>query len=292
MHALKVLSHTFALLAIPSPDPVSFPRLTPVPYTPPNTNLNNHLQQLGLPPLRLAPNQNANQNPNDPNNPLAPEIRAIPLRALMVPLMMLTFRTMLLMYFFSPSKRPLFGVILSAWILYEAWGAFRAVLGNGDQAARAGGVARQDNGQAQAQNGQRGPPPAGTSHGSLGRSQVDTILDRISNLNLSSEEAILDTEHAHPEPSLFHRAKTFVGLLFMTLHPAVWDRRRNVLRRREGRIRTEANTRESQPTQGDNGEEDPRAHVRAQLVARHQQRPRWVREYIDRVQISEWVDDA
>lgn len=275
-----------------------------MPFTPPNTNLNNHLQQLGLPPLRVVQNPNPNQNPNDPNGPLAVEIRAIPLRALLVPLMMLTFRTVILMYFFSPSKRPLFGVVLSAWILYEAWGAFRAVLGNGDQAGRANIAARQENnrdgGVGQGQNGQRG---AAATPASLGRSQFGVLFDRISNINLSTEDAILDSSHVngHPEPGLGHRVKTFVGLLVMTLHPAVWDRRRNALRRREGRVRTEANVRDSEPpatpatpaAEGGSGDADSRREqARAQIVARQEQRPRWVREYVQRVELSEWADDA
>ena len=143
MHALKVLTYTFPLLSIPSPDATAYAASQTAPLTQTQvTNLNNHLQQVGLPPLRVIPNANANQNPNDPNNPLAAaEIRAIPLRALMVPLMMLTFRTLLLLYFFSPSKRPLFGIVLSAWILYEAWGAIRAVIGNNDQPQRGGNAA-------------------------------------------------------------------------------------------------------------------------------------------------------
>ncbi|KAK7695537.1 hypothetical protein QCA50_000173 [Cerrena zonata] len=302
IHALKVLTHTFPLLSIPSPDSASsFATSQTTPFTHTQvTNLNNHLQQVGLPPLRLIPNANANQNPNDPNNPLAAaEIRAIPLRALMVPLMMLTFRTVLLLYFFSPSKRPLFGIVLSAWILYEAWGAIRAVIGNGDQPAaqaREGG-----NGAGAGQGaGPRIPGPAGGiqpggNNQGARRSQMDSILDRLSNLNLTSEDATLDTDSRDiTPPSLAHRAKTFISLLITTLHPAVWDRRRTVLRRREGRIRTEANLRESQPRE--EGDETPesvqRAQSRLNMIARHERRPRWVREYVQRVQHSEWVDDA
>ena len=100
----------------------------PYPLTQPAVDLNQHFQRLGMPPLRLAPNANPNANPNDPNNPaLAADIRAIPLRALLMPLIMLVVRTFILMYFFSPSKRPVFGILLSLWIIYETWGALLAL---------------------------------------------------------------------------------------------------------------------------------------------------------------------
>lgn len=303
LHALKVLTYTFPLLSIPSPDSApAFATSQTTPFTHSQvTNLNNHLQQVGLPPLRIIPNANANQNPNDPNNPLAAaEIRAIPLRALMVPLVMLTFRTLILLYFFSPSKRPLFGIVLSAWILYEAWGAIRAVIGNGDQPgaqAREGGNGA-GAGQGVGPRGVPGPaggPQPGVNNQGARRSQLDAILDRLSNLNLTSEDAILNTESRDiTPPSIGHRAKTFLSLLITTLHPAVWDRRRVILRRREGRIRTEANLRESPPREeGDETLESAhRDQSRLNMIARHERRPRWVREYVQRVQDTEWIDDA
>ncbi|KAI0080648.1 hypothetical protein K474DRAFT_1657456 [Panus rudis PR-1116 ss-1] len=316
LHALKVLTYTFPLLSVPSPDPnaatSSSAATTPYQHTP-ATNLNNHLQQLGLATLRLAPNQNVNQHPpNDPNNPLggAPEIRAIPLRALMVPLMMLTFRTVLLMYFFSPSKRPLFGLILSAWVLYEAWGAFHAVIGNDQQRDNAGARREGGNANPAAPGREQGhvPQPGGTRHNHAGARPVTTLLlDRLASMNLSAEDAILDTDH--PEfvsaPSAAHRVKTFLALLLTTLHPAVWDRRRTLLRRREGRVRTEANVRQSPPPtssspegeNSDNGstpsaEDAERTRSRLAMIAKHERRPRWLRRYIERVQYTEWVDDA
>ncbi|CAL1701484.1 unnamed protein product [Somion occarium] len=308
IHALRVLTFTFPLLSIPSPDSAPMmlpPQSTHYSHTP-VTNLNHHLQQVGLPPLRVVPNGNANQNPNDPNNPLAgAEIRAIPLRALMVPLMMLTFRTLLIMYFFSPSKRPLFGILLSAWILYEAWGAIRAVIGNGDHPAGVAQAREGGNGApaGQGQNAPRGPQAqaGGIQVGVAGsnqaprRSQVESLLDKLSSLNLSSEDAMLnrDPRDISP-PSLTHRVKTFISLLITTLHPAVWDRRRTVLRKREGRIRTEGDVREAPPP--DEGDDSQAAALRAQtrltMIARHERRPRWVREYIQRVQNTEWIDDA
>ena len=290
----------------------------PYQYTP-TVNLNQHLQQLGLPPLRLAAHQNPNQNLNDPNNAIVAEMRAIPLRALLMPLFMLTVRTFILMYFFSPSKRPVFGILLSLWILYETWGALRAVLGNerpggarGDGFdAGAGGVGANDArpaGQAQAPAANGRNPPTGRRHS-------DMLLNYFANMNLEDEDALLvnDAAGAHPQPGLLHKATAFVSLFLTSLHPAVWDRRRGVLRRREGRLRTEANVREAEPApapvpspgaEGESGngstsvgvsanpQEEARAQARAQMIARHERRPGWLRSYIERVQNTEWVDDA
>lgn len=300
-HALKVLSQTFPLLSLPSPEPIGYqPALHNVVFGgTPTTNLNQYLQQVGLPPMRLA-NQ-ANHNPNDPNNPVVAEIRAIPLRALLMPLIMLSFRTFLLMYFFSPSKRPFFGILLSVWILYETWGAMRNILFDRPPA----GQGRADNGAGgdQGANAPRGQgaglapgAPAGSAP-SANRRHLDMLLDHVANMDLAAEDALLDHGGAAPAPSLARKARAFVALLLTTLHPAVWDRRRNVLRRREGRLRTEANVREVEPpaAPADGGapsEEDAaRAQARAQVLARHERRPEWVRRYVDRVQVTEWAED-
>ncbi|GBE79340.1 hypothetical protein BKA93DRAFT_742938 [Sparassis latifolia] len=311
IHAFKILSHTYAILSYALSSPDSAHAAPPSSYTysytvaVPLTNLNNHLQQVGLPPLRLAPGPNA--NPNDPNNPLAAaaaaEMRAIPLRALIIPLIMLVFRTLLVIYFFSPSKRPLFGIIISAWILYEAWGAMRIVLGDDrGRAAPPGGVegngALGAHGAGPAPNAQGGgqPAPGQPQRARGGRnasqSHAHTFLNTLSKSNLDTEEASLDADYPVPvpAPSLGHKIRTFVGLLFLTLHPATWDHRRALLRRREGRIRTEANARDAAPT----GEEQDEAHAKARLdlVTRHERRPAWIKEYIRRVQTTEWLDDA
>ncbi|PSR71828.1 hypothetical protein PHLCEN_2v12329 [Hermanssonia centrifuga] len=301
-HALKVLSHTFPLLSIVVPDPSMFqtlPHNIPYPLTP-TANLNQHLQQLGLPALRLAPHQNPNQNPNDPNNPMVAEIRAIPLRALLMPLIMLSFRTFILMYFFSPSKRPLFGLILSAWILYETWGALRAVLGNDRPVVPPGGGQARVGDGAPGLNNQRGQPgqpqvaiPAEAgSNQTATRGNTDVVLRRLANMNLRREDAMLERDVPAPEPSLFHKANAFVALMLTTLHPAVWDRRRTALRRREGRLRTEANMRETPSTEEGNSEDAARTEARAQVVARHERRPTWVKHYVNRVQTTDWADDA
>jgi hypothetical protein len=128
----------------------------------------------------------------------------------------------------------------------------------------------------------------------------------VSKFNTGAEdEALAAAERAMPaeEPGLIHKVTTFFGLLVLTLHPAVWNRRRAVLRQREGRIKTEANARERAPetpsveargseanatADGDMAERD---RVRSELFAQHARRPRWVQDYVDRVRRGEWVDD-
>lgn len=326
-HALRVLSHTFAFLSMAN-DPLLHAPMNPYPSNPyaTATILNQRLQDLGLPALRLAHNA-ANPNPNDPNipNPLVAagaggaELRAIPMRALMVPLLMLAFRTLLLLYFFSPSKRPLFGLILSVWILYEAWNAMRMVLNDGNDrgADRAGNAAAPNGPAAAGQQGGAVPGLAGPGangaapNAAPGSSGFAAVLDRLAMLNLATEDAILDTDAPAPPPSLVQKAKMFVALFFMSLHPAAWDRRRIALRRREGRVRTEANAREAalhdraqrqgqgeadgQQGQGQGQprteEDEARARAREQMVIRHERRPAWLQQYVQRVQYTEWVDD-
>ena len=298
------------------------PPFSPYPphsYAPP-TNVNQRLQQLGLPPLRVAHNQGPNGNPVD-GNPLgpqaaaAPEIRAIPLRALIVPLMMLAFRTLLLLYFFSPSKRPLFGIILSFWILYEAWNALHLVLHDGNDRGANGAA---DAGAPAGGPGQRGPAgPAGAAgpgpnvpglRPPAGRANVSAVLDRLAAVNLSAEDALLEADAPAPSaPGVVQKARMFATLFLMTLYPAAWDRRRNALRRREGRIRTEANMRdaamderraqegqeggEGQQQQQQSEEDAARARARLHMVERHERRPGWLKGYVERVQYTEWVDD-
>ncbi|EJF62839.1 hypothetical protein DICSQDRAFT_135104 [Dichomitus squalens LYAD-421 SS1] len=324
LHALRVLSHTFSILSMAN-DPMLYVPASahyPSPYAT-ATNVNQHLHHLGFPQLRLAHAQGANPNPHDANNPLAApgapgaEIRAIPVRALVIPLVMLAFRTLLLLYFFSPSKRPLFGVLLSVWILYEAWNAMRLVLNDGNDRAGRGAAnpGAAGAGQPAAPAGgavPNGDAPANNAAGT--RSTSGAILDWLSTLNLATEDAILDADAPVPEPGPVQKAKMFFALFFVTLWPSAWDRRRNALRRREGRIRTEANAREaaiheSEPAVntsagGQDGEqqqqqqeqqrreEEVRARQRERLVARHERKPAWLKEYVQRVQYTEWVDDA
>ncbi|KAH9938520.1 uncharacterized protein B0H18DRAFT_967535 [Fomitopsis serialis] len=304
VQALKVLSLTFTILSALGPFAAPYYPTAPtsVAQTIATTNLNEHLQRLGLPALRLAHGQipNQNLNPNDPNNLAAPaaavEIRAIPMRAVLVPFLMVAFRTILLLYFFGPTKRPFFALIIGAWILYEAWGAIRLVLGNdrpraGAADAPAANQAGQPRQQAEGQQPDRPPRrQRGAGAPNANRSAMQSFLAGLSNLNLRREDSVIDTGANAPPPSLSHRIKTFVVLMLLTVYPAVWDHRRAALRRREGRLRTEANAREAaRSAEPEPGRE---AEVRARILEELQERrPAWVKGYIERVQTTDWADE-
>ncbi|PCH41304.1 hypothetical protein WOLCODRAFT_118646 [Wolfiporia cocos MD-104 SS10] len=299
-HALKVLSHTFQILTSPPPPPEPLYYVPPAHRPPfpidPHTQLNEHLQRLGLPTIRLTPAQpNANLPANDANNiPAAPapvvEVRAVPVRALMVPLIMLVLRTLLIMYFFSPTKRPVFALFLSAWIMYEAWHALRMVFVPRER-RNGHGNENQD----QAGNGNGNGQGMNVRNARAQRSHLQSFLASLANMNLRFEDAVLDDPRGDPPPTLVHRAKTFAGLLVLSLYPAVWEHRRAALRRREGRLRTEANTRDAarqlQEEVQETGERRDEA-VRAQaLLHAHEQRPAWVRSYVERILATEWPDE-
>ncbi len=81
----------------------------------------------------------------------------------------------------------------------------------------------------------------------------------------------------------------FTLLFLSTLHPAIWDRRRNALRKREGRLRTEANVRQA-PV--DENTSQDRIQARDEVTARHERREAWVQQYVERVLTTEYLDDA
>ncbi|KAF5387690.1 hypothetical protein D9615_000258 [Tricholomella constricta] len=303
LHALKVLSYTFSLLSIPPT--VTVPnRTAPSQAVPIPPNVNHLLQQLGLPQMRVAQNQIQNPNPNQ----IMPALREMPLRPLLAPLMMLLFRTLLLLYFVAPARKPIFGILILAWMLYEIWRPIRNGLMRGLRAAAAENqqnqpllnvAARQPRNE-HAQNPPADaprPPPnplAGVAAGNIDL-QAGAALDALATVNISGEERILNDNPGinTPEPSFSHKIGTLLSLLVTTIHPAVWNRRRAALRQREGRIRTEANIRDAPAgTEGEDGTNDDRPQLRNALQEQYNRRPRWIREYMERVVAAEWVDDS
>jgi len=275
--------------------------------------VNELLQQLGLPQLRVIQPQGNNQNANVNPNPALPQLREIPLRPLLMPAFLLVFRTILLLYFVAPTRKPIFIILILAWMLYEIWQPLR----NGLVRVRVQRVAVNRNGADPQgpENNANNIPAAGVAGGEvrpavnvqgaidgLRAGQLDfqagAVLDTLANMNLQSEEATINQAHLVPvaEPSLGHKVLTFFGLLFSTLHPAIWNRRRTGLRRREGVIRTEANMRREpapRAPEEEETEEDRRAaQARRDLREQHARRPRWVQEYMARVVAEEWVDDS
>jgi len=309
-HALKVLSVTFTIssMALPA-SPTSRSVQTQAMPIPPHVN--QLLQQLGLPPLRVAQNQNGHPIPG-PNNPILPEIREINLRPLLAPVMMLVFRTTLLMYFVSPTRKPIFGLLIIAWMLYEIWQPIRNALRNGlgrnPQAntdnnrpdARGPQNPVQPNGNNDAQGA--APQPAANANANAnaavpGRpvtldAQANAIFDTLANINIQEEEGMLREASGVPtvEPGFGHKLGTFLALLTTTLHPAIWNRRRIALRRREGTIRTEANMRNS--AAAEEGESEAGGQIREEIRAQFIRRPGWIQRYIERVVAEDWVDDS
>jgi len=90
VHALRVMEHTFALFAMPLPSASAYQMPPPAQgHTHLPVHVNAHLQQIGLPPVRVRE-----------ENAIIAELRAVPMRVLAGPLFMLTLRTLFLLYFF------------------------------------------------------------------------------------------------------------------------------------------------------------------------------------------------
>ncbi|KAF8914062.1 hypothetical protein CPB84DRAFT_1758278 [Gymnopilus junonius] len=275
--------------------------------------VNQLLQQLGIPPLRVANPNNGNPVLANQNNPVFAEIREIPIRPLLAPLMMLVFRTMLLLYFVAPTRKPIFGVLILAWMLYEIWRPIRDGMRNGWGRIPQNQQQRGNNGPVAAGPvGQNPAPPAPGAvpvanvpprQGPLGPvtmdMQVSAVFDSLANMNIEQEEQMLSQVNTPlEEPGLGHKTLTFLSLFFTTLHPAIWNRRRVALRRREGVIRTEANVRNAPPPSPNDGEseltteQNAVAQRREELLAQFSRRPGWIRQYIERVVDEDWVDDS
>jgi hypothetical protein len=273
-----------------------------------------------------VPGQNPPVGANQ-NNAILGEIRQIPLRPLLAPLVMLILRTLLLLYFVAPARKPIFGVLILGWMLYEIWQPIRNGLRNGW-----GRIPQNGNGQQppnMAPNAGQGGPNAGA--GAAGAAQPNAnappapgggpalpnapvgarpqgpvtleqqaavVFDTLANMNIEEEQRLLDQGATAPAapPSLGHKLVTFLSLFVTTLHPAVWNRRREALRRREGVVRTEANVRNSAPPTGDSGEptaaETEATRRREELRAQYTLKPRWIQQYEARVLAEDWVDDS
>ena len=300
-HALRVLSITFTILSMTPPaSPTSASVQTQAISIPPHVH--QLLQQLGLPPLRAAQNQNAVPGPD---NPILPEIREINLRPLLAPLIMLVLRTTLLMYFVSPTRKPIFGILILAWMLYEIWQPIRNALRNGlgrnpevntenRPAVRAPPNPAEPNRDNDAQAPAPQPAVNAVVPGRPGNlvAQADVIFNTLANINIQEEEGVLREAFGIPaaEPGFGRKIATFLALLMTTLHPAVWNRRRVALRRREVTIRAEANMRNTVPPE-EGGTEAGR-RIREEVRAQFNRRPAWIQRYIERVVAEDWVDDS
>ncbi|OJA20918.1 hypothetical protein AZE42_00905 [Rhizopogon vesiculosus] len=324
VQALKVLTHTFSILSLqPLPQAPTLTSTTSSAESVP-PQVNDLLQQLGLPPLRATPNVHVDVDVNGqrdvganiPGRIDEAQILAdIPLRALLAPLVMVFFRTLLLLYFFSPTRKPLLGLCIIAWIVYEMWTNLRnVVLGplnrERERVAAAAEAARLAPGQGQA-GGPPGTPAPPVQSSTQAQTQTreaqgppppsnsTSLLDLLAHIGIDAENKLLWPTSSLRTPlsplSLMHKFTTFVILIMLTLHPEIWNRRRAALKTREGRLRTEANAmeREIERAEGQELSEDDRKRddTKAALLLQDGRRAPWVKTYVQRVRGGEWVDD-
>ncbi|KAG9219141.1 hypothetical protein CCMSSC00406_0001551 [Pleurotus cornucopiae] len=343
IHALKILTYTFPVMvhcAQRRPDPtpthtversangtvVRIPLQRDQIHLPPN--INDLLQQLGFPRVQLPAGANqrvavnhVNVNVNAQNEGGA--IADLPFRRLIVPLSMLLLRTVLLLYFVAPIRKPVFAALVIMWVTYEGWQAIRNWFGQlgrpAGQQPGAGAAAAQGGNNAVPVQGNQGNAPQPAAHGRPGAAaprgqatieqQVTAAFNTLSTMNIQTEDYFLNIP-ADRMPiqriSFLTKLTTFIILFFTTLHPAAWNRRRVALRQREGRIRTEAVIRNSEEREveggdegDDNGERQRRSveykafnERRQALIDAHARKPKWIKEYLERVLAGEWVDDA
>ncbi|KAJ3991337.1 hypothetical protein F5050DRAFT_1581580 [Lentinula boryana] len=336
IHAFQILSYTIELLKLPpllptptqpfssatgqaqtQRDPVTTPVQIPA-------HLNAILQQMGLPPINhdLPPghfNGNNAAHPVNPNPPI--QIQHINLRPLILPIFMLSLRTLLLLYFVAPARKPFFLLLILAWVGWEIWGWFgglglrvevedqagdigRGVRGNNDN--NGGGVAQAgvpipppvpQHAQAPAPNGPHAVVPGNNNAPGTTPARPPSIIDALASFDITESEAALSSflpENDVKEPGLSRKAISFFVLLIATVHPAVWNRRRAILRAREGRVKVEMNAlTEGAGEQTDNAR---RAQRRGEMFLRYMRRPSWVRRYMRRVIIAggenAWADEA
>ncbi|KAI6105712.1 hypothetical protein EDD17DRAFT_1754582 [Pisolithus thermaeus] len=331
IQALKVLTCTFSILSLPfATPPLPTPTVPDTQSLPPE--INELLQHLRLPTLRAVPNVNADvtahaavapAGPAAAEHPEANLMREVPLRALLAPLLMVVLRTVLLLYFFSPTRKPLLGLCIIAWIIYEMWTHIRVVilqpLNRGDGNAPLADRARrnmfapgpppppplngQDNGnvptgsrttdanraQSDGERSAQGPPTP---------SQPNGLIDSLALMDIHNENKLLwptQLTRVVDPPTFTQKAIMFLSLGVATLHPEVYNRRRATLRQREGRLRTEMNvmerTLESTGNVEPSEDESRRQQYREQLQTQHSRRPSWVKDYVIRVRAGDWLDE-
>ncbi|EGO01793.1 hypothetical protein SERLA73DRAFT_49448 [Serpula lacrymans var. lacrymans S7.3] len=330
-HALKTLTYTYPLLSF------NFPHL---PFIPTNAvyervaspahmteflqHTNEFLQRLDLPPVQIPQINNA-QNVPAPDAEADRLVHEIPVRALLAPLMMVIVRTLLLLYFISPARKPIIGMCIIAMIMYEMWAHVRVVIvrpfnqgaENNPQAPQQNGGAadaqfapqgqgRQPGAQAPAgPNGNQGQPGPQNRPRLPTETQADGVLHSLALTNIHSESHALwpmQGAQGPREPGLLRKLVIFLSLLILTLHPAVWNKRRAALKQREGQLRTELNAMESDARDREDGTREASSNdansnelrqteMRARLLEQHARRPRWVKEYVQRARSGEFLDD-
>ncbi|KAL1681682.1 hypothetical protein EV122DRAFT_260670 [Schizophyllum commune] len=294
IHAAKVLAVTFPLLNLPPalpPTPVAVPSL-PTGLPP---DIHQLMRQLNLPPmapLRVdgdnVPGANG-INVVHVNRPaIPPELQNLQIRPLIVPLLVLVFRVMLLLYFLDPEDSPIYAVFILGFVIWEMWGlVMRGIPREPGQQRENGGNAAPAAAGAPANGGEgNGAAPNNIALAANIQSQATEYLGA---QGLAAEDAALNAPNA-PPPTVGQKVIAFTSLLLSTIHPAVWERRRALLRRREGQIRTEERARQAAQERAANGEGDDSTDQPAPPPPRP--RAPWVQEYVQRVLADEWVDES
>lgn len=252
------------------------------------------LQQLGLRNLPANLNIQAGENgilEGLRNQIPAPDLPQV--RPMLLPITFILLRIALLLYFFAPARKPLIGVLIVGWAAYEIWTRHVRQL-NPRNAPQPGAAAVANNGAIPGNNNNNGQEnervAAGPTQPGAPTRPHAGFVDSFANINIPQEEQMLDGPN-NDRPSFFQKLSLFTSLFYTTLHPAVWDRRRALLRQREGRIRTEANARRVPDDGSDTPENRTRLERRGELIVRHERRPEWVREYVERVVENDWVEE-
>lgn len=277
-HAIRVLSYTFPLLCV---------------YSPVQTQQYSNLIQVNPPSRFLAP------LPVQPQAPQPVARPAIPIRPLILPFLMLTIRTAFLVYFFQPARKPVFGLLVFMWLTWEVMNVLREALRGIHQDRNNAG--NNDNLRGLNQPGNQANLILRRDNGLLADSQ-ETLMNHLAHFNLAAEDQLVQPNATPnpltPPPSIFHRVKTFLVLLFLTAYPGLWDRRRAALRAREIAVRSDANAREARPLRRAEREENRRQGLVVEDEPDNSQeqpstpKPYWVAEYIRRVRSGDWVDDT
>jgi len=297
--ALRVLSYTFSIfmkelwqgpqLNVNVLPAQAIPNRQAIPEIP---HINDLLQQMGLPPLRNVHNAEAVPNQEQARIPnLLPDVA---IRPLLAPLFMLIVRATLLLYLIAPTRKPIFAVLVIAWMLYEIWQPIRNHLLRHLQENE------QDVGRPEARAPAQADAPRPDNLSAQLRSHMRELAENLGNMYLEAEQEVL--AHAtleNEDPDLSRRMGqrigqtivTFIALAFLTLHPAIWNQRRVALRLREEAIRTEMRNGttldQTAVEEGDSSIEREERRIQA-FRERYFQRPTWIQRYIERVIHNDW----
>ncbi|GAW04144.1 hypothetical protein LENED_005914 [Lentinula edodes] len=341
--------------AQPNQPGVPVPETTPAVQVP--AHLNAVLQQMGLPPIteNLPPgvvnviqqpqqqvpqaqggvqfdlNQffNANNlNNNDNNNNNNHQIQQINIRPILLPLLMLSLRMFLLLYFVAPARKPFLMLLVLAWVGWEIWGWIAALGvrveveiergrmeggGAGERPPGGGGAPQPAPPPAQQNVAAQAPPAVPAANNPPAPAPAPaappTLLDNLASFGIAQDQAALEStlplETDSPEPGFARKVLLFLVLFLISVHPAVWNRRRALLRAREGQVRVEMGVLAEGVGEQESGAADDasalettrRAQRRAEMYVKYMSRPAWVRRYMQRVMSAQagegaWVDEA